>query len=210
MDFRRPLKVLTPTLDGDVLAVLARGEQELSGREVHRLVGHSSEQGVRRALERLAEQGVVFRRRAGRANLYALNRDHVAAPAIEQLARLRSELIDRLRQLSGAWKIKPTVALLFGSVARGDAGPRSDLDLLLIRPADRDPDDADWRAQLDELESSASAWTGNDARVLEYGVEELADGLVEESVIADALRDGIELIGSRRALRGTENRRSGG
>ena len=42
MDFRRPLHVVTPTLDGDVFAALSGGEIEVSGRELHRLVGHSS------------------------------------------------------------------------------------------------------------------------------------------------------------------------
>ncbi len=50
------------------------------------------------------------------------------------------------------------------------------------------------------FEQSATAWTGNDARVLEYGEQELADA-ADERLLTEALRDGIELFGSRRTLR---------
>jgi hypothetical protein len=78
MDFSRPLGVVSPTLDGDVLTVLAAADEEFSGRRIQRLLGHSSEPGVRKAAERLVEQGVVLRRPAGRAKLYRLNRQHLA------------------------------------------------------------------------------------------------------------------------------------
>lgn len=200
MDFRHPLRALTPTLDGDVLAALARADAELSGRQVHRLVGHSSEQGVRKALERLAEQGVVLSRTAGRAKLYQLNRRHLAAPYVEKLAALRGELIERLRETVDRWQVKPAAVFLFGSVARSEAGPQSDLDLLVVRPSGRDEDQPEWRAQLDQVQAAATAWTGNDARVLEYGEHELRGLGRQEPVLSDALQDGIEIAGSRRQL----------
>lgn len=202
MDFARPLHAVTPTLDGDVLAVLAGAEAELSGRQVHRLVGHSSEQGVRKTLDRLAEQGIVLSRQAGRANLYQLNRDHLAAPHIERLAALRGELLNRLRQAIAQWELAPAFALLFGSVARGDAGPESDLDLLIVRSSEIDEDALVWREQVGGIQASATAWTGNDTRVLEVGEDELRTGLGKrEPVLAAALEDGLEIAGSLRRLR---------
>jgi UTP:GlnB (protein PII) uridylyltransferase len=198
MDWNRPLQALTPTLDGDVLAVLARADAELTGRQAHRLLGHSSEQGVRKTLDRLVEQGVVSSRRAGQAKLYQLNRRHLAAPYIEGLAGLRRELVDRLRETVDGWNVKPAAVLLFGSAARGTAGPSSDIDLLVVRSQSRDPEDPAWRAQLEQLQSDATSWTGNDARVLELGEDELDP---REQVIRDALTDGIEIAGSRRRLR---------
>lgn len=203
MDFSRPLQTVTPTLDGDVLAVLARVEEDLSGRQVHRLVGHSSEHGVRKALDRLAGQGIVQSRRAGQARLYRLNREHLAAPYVERLAFLTDELVTRLREATAHWEIKPVAALLFGSVAQGRARPQSDLDLLVVRPTGCDEDAPVWRDQVAELQRSATAWTGNDARVLEYGEEELEQGLGRrEPVLAGALRDGTVIAGSRRLLHG--------
>ena len=199
MDFGRPLMVVTPTLDGDVLGALARADAEFSGRELARRVGHGSTEGIRRAADRLVAQGVVSRRAAGAAHLYRLNREHLAAPWIEGLAGLRQQLIDRLRGLIASWDETPRVVLLFGSVARGRATAASDLDVLVIRRSDCDPESDSWRAQLAELQSLATAWTGNDTRVLEFGEGEVS-GSAAESVLKDALHEGIELLGSRRTL----------
>jgi predicted nucleotidyltransferase len=200
MDYRRPFLTVTPTLDGDVLAALARGEVELSGRELARHVGHGSTEGIRRAADRLVVQGAVLRRAAGGAHLYRLNRDHLAAPHIEGLANLRGELIDRLRSALTDWSEPPKLVMLFGSVARGEATSASDLDLLVVRPRAVDADDEEWRTQLLELERSATAWTGNDTRVVEFGEDELA-GIAEEPLLRDVLDDGVELFGSRRTLK---------
>lgn len=113
---------------------------------------------------------------------------------------MRGQLIKRLRATLAGWDPPAKVALLFGSVARGDATAGSDLDLLVVREGGRDPDSDPWQTQLMKLEQSATAWTGNDTRILEYSEEELLD-LDDESVLENALREGIELFGSRRALR---------
>ena len=201
MEPRYPFRVVTPTLDGDVLRVLAEAEASLTGREINRRVGHSSHEGVRLALDRLAGQGIVGRTRAGTAILYRLNRDHLAAPWIEGLASLRLQLIDRLRTALEGWAIRPSLAVLFGSFARGDAGRESDLDLLLVRPRGCDEDDATWRDQVSLLEAAASAWTGNDARVLEYGEAEARRLGRSEPVLAEAASEGVELAGSLGTLR---------
>lgn len=73
----------------------------MTGREVARLVGRNSHSGVLDVLNRLAEHGLVERQEAGRAFLYKLNRDHLAAPAVEVLANMRSELLSRLRRATG-------------------------------------------------------------------------------------------------------------
>ena len=200
MDYRRPLLAVTPTLDGDVLAALARADIELSGRELARHVRYGSTEGIRRAADRLVAEGTVSRRPAGSAHLYRLNREHLAAPWIEGLAGLREQLIERLRAHVAGWRQPASVALLFGSVARSEASAESDLDLFVVRPVSSDPDSEPWHDQLLELQHSATAWTGNDARVLEYGEQELA-ALAGAPLLDDLLRDGIELFGSRRTLR---------
>lgn len=200
MDFRHPLTVVTPTLDGDVLSVLAGADEEFSGRRLHQLVARGSENGIRRAAERLVEQGVVSSRPAGRANLYRLNRSHLAAPHIEGLAFLRAQLLEQARKLVSAWTILPGLVMVFGSVARGEAGPLSDLDLLVIRPAQIPEDLDEWREQLNHLEKDLTKSTGNDARVLEYGEADLQDEAVR-GVIEEVRAEGIEVYGSRHVLR---------
>lgn len=198
MDFAHPFRLVSPTLDGDVLAVLAGAEEAFSGRRIHRLVGHGSEPGVRKAVERLVGQGIVLRSQAGKAKLYRLNREHVAAAGIEMLAATRSELMARLREVVSRWEVAPRAVVLFGSAARGEAGPDSDVDLLVIRDASVDEEAPEWCEQLASLEGLATEWTGNDARVIELSEVDLG---VSIPLIDEAVRDGIDLFGSLRRLR---------
>jgi len=199
MDFRRPLTVITPTLDGDVLAALASADAEFSGRELARRTGHGSTEGIRRAADRLVGEGVVRRRALGGAHLYRLNRDHIATQWIEGLATLSEQLISRLRELIAGWREPPKLAFLFGSVARREASTESDLDVFVVRRRACEPDCELWRSQLLELQQAATALSGNDARVFEIGEESLTGEPVER-VVGDVLREGVELFGSRREL----------
>jgi len=207
VDLQHPLRVITPTLDGDILALLAAGEVQLSGREIGRRIG-ASQEGVRRTLERLVGEGIVLRERAGNAHLYRLNRRHIAAPWIEQLGAARTQLIERLCEAIGRWRIRPVAAVLFGSAARGEASAASDIDILVVRPHRTDVDDPAWRRQVSDLESDAAASTGNDARVIEYSDQEVRRLWNDEPLLAVAAADGIELFGSLRRLRPRGKKRS--
>jgi predicted nucleotidyltransferase len=200
MDFSRPLSVVVPTLDGDVLGVLAGAEDEFTGRRIHRVLGHGSEEGVRKAADRLVAQGIVIRRQAGQAKLYSLNRSHLAAQYVEGLSSLRAQLIKRLRGTARTWKKPASVVFLFGSVARGEAGTDSDLDLFVVRRIDTRESSTVWQQQLADLERDATVWTGNEARIVEYGKRELADPAVRE-VAEEVLEDGIAIVGTRTRLR---------
>jgi hypothetical protein len=200
MDIRHPLSAVTPTLDGDVLVALAGVDVELTGREVHRLANRGSEHGVRKVLDRLVEEGVVRSRRAGSAKLYKLNREHLAAPAIEALAGMHRELLRRMREAVTAWRVPAVGVILFGSFARGEATRESDIDVLVIRPSGVDADDSDWSGQVNGLAAAVTAWTGNDARVLEYSEDEIPQ-LDNEEVLANAFSEGLEISGSIGRLR---------
>ena len=203
MDLAHPLAVITPTVDGDVLAVLAGADAGFTGREVHRLVGRYSEAGVRNVLGRLVEQGIVLVERVGPSYRYRLNRDHLAAPHVVALARLRAELLERLRARFATWAPAPKFAALFGSAARGDMETGSDIDLLIVRPDPVDPDDGRWTGQVDALSRDVSRWTGNDTRPLEYDESELRQALRRRAPVLDAIRnEGLPLSGPDEYLRG--------
>lgn len=194
--------MVTPTVDADVLAVLANAKRAFSGREVHQVVGRHSERGIRNVLERLSDHGIVTRKRVGAASLYALNRQHLAAPYIEALAQLRSELFQRITQEVESWTTLPEYVALFGSAARGDMRPDSDIDLVIVRPDPIDPDDEQWQQQLEQLTHHVTEWTGNDTRPLEFAASEVSVGLAAGQRILNEIRaNGIVLFGPRSYLR---------
>jgi len=119
--------VVTPTLDGDVLKILGRADAEFTPPQVHRLLGNRSVDGVRKALDRLAEQGIVQKRQAGQAFLYSLNRRHLGAAAVVALAEMFTTFIERLQQMIAAWRTPCVYAALLGSAARGEMRVDSDI-----------------------------------------------------------------------------------
>ena len=133
MDLTQPWALIRSPIDLEVLMVLRGIMHPLTGREVARLVRHGSQSSVNAALRRLAEEGVLTAQQAGSAYLYTFNREHLAAPAVEQLAGMRSELERRIRDEIAGWEIAPAHVSIFGSVARGEAGVGSDVDLFVVR-----------------------------------------------------------------------------
>jgi Nucleotidyltransferase domain len=206
MQLDRPFLLLSPTVDGDVLSKLASAEAEFTPPQVHRLIGRHSVEGVRNALQRLAEQGIVLQRRVGMAVLYQLNRKHLAAPAVIAIARIQSQLIERLRDRFGEWSIRTPYSALFGSAATGQMTPNSDLDIFVVRPTRTDPESETWRFQLDTLSRDCSLWTGNDCRILEYSATEVVRAISSnDAVIQDIRSKGIRLVGeSSYLLRSTK------
>jgi Nucleotidyltransferase domain len=197
MQLDRPFLLLSPTVDGDVLSKLALAEAEFTPPQIHRLIGRHSVEGVRNALQRLAEQGIVLQRRAGMAVLYQLNRSHLAAPAVIAIAQIQSQLIERLRDRLGEWSIRTPYSALFGSAATGQMTPDSDVDIFVVRPARTDPESDTWRSQLDGLSRDCSLWTGNDCRILEYSATELSDATSSNDAMLRAIRsEGIRLAGT--------------
>jgi DNA-binding transcriptional ArsR family regulator len=206
VDVARPYSAVSPTVEGDVLFVLAGTTKPLTGRQVAHLARRGSQKAVSVALDRLVEHGLVLREEAGRAYLHRLNRDHLAALAVESLAAMRSELFRRLRERLGQWALAPSHASLFGSAARGDGDTGSDIDLLVVRPGGIGEDDPLWREQLEGLAAAVHAWTGNHAGIIELSQGEFAALPAQRPPILDDLRaGGIDLAGEklRRALRGS-------
>jgi DNA-binding transcriptional ArsR family regulator len=176
--------------------VLAGTTAPLSGRQIARLARRGTSPSVSAALDRLVEQGLVHRQEAGRAYLHTLNRDHIAAPAVEALAGMRGELLRRLREALTRWEPAPLHASMFGSAARADGDTSSDIDLLVIRPGAVGEEDASWRTQVDDLAESVRAWTGNHAGIVELDEADLA-GLRQRPppILGDLRADGIDLAG---------------
>lgn len=207
MDLGRPLLTVTPTLDGDVLAVLANSVGVFTTGQLHRVLPRYSEEGIRKVLRRLVAQGVVLADRVGNAFAYRLNRDHLAAEHIIGLARLPKTFVTRVEERLASWDVPPVYAAVFGSAARGSMTVDSDVDLMLVRPDDADNDL--WETQVHDLVADVTRWVGNDARPLEFTAAEIAAQGRDEPVVGDVLREGLTVAGSRSWLAGQLRKRSG-
>lgn len=196
MDLSRPERAVVPTLDAEVLVVLAGTTKPLTGRQVHRLAGNGSQQGVGKVLLRLEETGLVRTTDAGTSRLHLLNRDHVACEAVLALVDLRGKLFDWIRRAISAWTVQPLAASVFGSAARGDGDVTSDIDILLVRPSSVEESDPIWSRALFDLGQSIFAWSGNRASTLQATVEQLAEMIErQEPIVASLRRDELRLLG---------------
>jgi DNA-binding transcriptional ArsR family regulator len=196
MHVARPQTALGSTLDTEILIVLARTTRPLTGREISRLVRRGSQSGVNRALRRLEAHGIVEAQQAGRSVLRTLNREHLAAPAVEALAGLRLELLRRLRESLKTWNPPPLHASLFGSAAREDGDTSSDVDVFLVRPRSVRADDRRWRNQIESWVGLVRRWTGNRVSLSEVSQPDLVRLRRRRPAIAASLEaDAITLAG---------------
>lgn len=172
MDWPYPERVFGSSLDPTVLRTLWRAGTPLTGAQVHRLARTGSERGVRYALARLVSQGIVTTHAVGASNVYELNDAHLAYPAVDAafraldpwqaLARRVADLVAESHPpVADGKTLTPQVTVsVFGSVARGTADEKSDLDLLVVVP---DGTGGDHLA--DRLEVEGRRWTGQAVQV---------------------------------------------
>jgi uncharacterized protein len=111
----------------------AHPDREFSTRELARTVGQSLG-SVYPSLEQLLATRAILTRRVGRSRTIRANRTH---PLSESLAALfqaeTASLADVGRAFANALPRQGTeAAILFGSVARGEAAARSDVDVLVV------------------------------------------------------------------------------
>lgn len=122
LGFTAPISSITPDLTttapddkrwrGVVVGVFVSGSSvPLTLSEVDRRAPRGTPSGVRKVLLRLVNEGVVLSVPGG----YLLNREHVAAGAVEALVTLRAEFLLRLRDEVALWTYHADLVGLFGS-----------------------------------------------------------------------------------------------
>lgn len=185
MDFGQPFGGIIPGARGAVLAVLLRTGGTLTGRRVHALIGDKhSLSAVQQALRDLEHLGLITTETVGRAGVHRINEQH---EAITRLRPLRSPL-DMLKRVAADTVTGAQAVVVFGSVARGEAGRDSDVDLVVIAGAD-------WDGRAD-LAQAVHERLGNDCDVLHLTPEEITVRRADqEPVVAEILRDGVTLMG---------------
>jgi predicted nucleotidyltransferase len=197
MNVSAPILDIVPGPRGHVLTTLARLTGASTGRALAAQAGVPTATTAR-ILRDLVEAGIVDAVSAGNAVLYRLNRDHIAAGALAAMADLRFDLVEDIRAEIKTWRVPAIAAWLFGSTARGDGDRDSDIDLLVVRPLDADPDD--WVAQVGELAARIERRTGNAAQFVEHTPQSFAALETAKSPLIGAVRvEGIELVSAGRA-----------
>lgn len=148
----------------DILRYLFSGvEREAHPSELARILDYTP-QAVARELRRLEDLGIVASEQVGRALRYRIATSSPLFPEIEGLVAKTIGLEAVLRRaLDGLPGVEE--AFIFGSHARGDERPDSDVDLLVVG----EPDPA---ALTDRL-AGAERRTGRDVNVVTYAPEEL-------------------------------------
>lgn len=142
-------------------------------------------------LLRMVDEGLVLEVPGG----YVLNRDHIAAPAVELLTTLHGELASRIRAAVEDWPTRPALVGLFGSAARRDGDASSDIDVLVVS------DDANLDDRVDGLAEQIRRWTGNRAQVIGRTPKEIAQlRRAKEPILSEWARDLLVIAGERAAV----------
>jgi len=193
VDLESPLRTIASPVEAETLRVLAGADTEFSASQVHRLVGAASPYGVRKALARLADSGLVLSSTHGSSMVWRGNRDHVLWPAIELAVDARRELLDRLRRQFA--ERNELSAYLYGSFARRSATPDSDIDILVVYPDDASQDTiVDFARDLSE---QILAWTGNQGQVFNATRSWLRDSIDRADPVMMSIReDAVTLVGA--------------
>ncbi len=199
MDLATPIADVIPGHRGAVVAALLRLRQPVTGRELafQAAVPPATAQ---RIIDDLAGAGLIHRTPVGRAVRVELNRRHLAVPALEQLAGMRGELVERLRAAIAEWSVPAAGAWMFGSAARGDGGRESDIDVVVVARRELA---AGWEEQIGDLSDLIEASTGNDVQILDYSRRQFRELAAASNPLVRSLRsEGVELVnGSSTLLR---------
>ena len=184
-----------------MLEVLAGTESGLNAVQIARLARRGTRTGQRPVLDRLVEHGLVIAEPANTGYLYRLNRDHVLTPTVLAAVGARAQVLERLTRACEQVEPRPVHASVFGSFARREAGPDSDIDLMLVVGDDVDTQEAAFVDQLRSLEDRVLAWTGNRLETLVFTGARLAQVVgAREPIVATWSTEAVTLFGSEPAV----------
>jgi predicted nucleotidyltransferase len=185
-----------PGAQGRILAVLVETSGELNLRALARLSGVSLAQASR-ILPALVSLGMVERREAPPSALFRLVRDQVAVRAVLSLARARDVMLDELGRSAGKLSPPPVSVIVFGSLARRDAGVDSDVDVVIVRSGGVGEDDSDWRHAVEGWRQAARRVSGSAIDVVEASETDIGRLLRSRRPMwRDVVRDGVVVYGA--------------
>lgn len=155
-------------------------ERSFYQRELARLT-NSNLHLVQRELARLESVGLVTRVPRGRQVDYAIVTSHPAWPPLQDLLLRTEALAIRFARALEPAGDPIALAWIFGSIARGDARPDSDLDLMIIGEVSL--------RGLSQLELPGTPELGRELNIVTYSPAEFRERIATDNHFVAALLD---------------------
>lgn len=128
----RLLAVLLPRARRAILTELfARPSERLHLRELERRTGLNAK-GLMRELHTLTEAGILTAQRSGNRVYYRANPDCPIYSELHALVQKSADIAGVLKRALEPLAERIALAYIYGSHATGEAGPESDIDLMLV------------------------------------------------------------------------------
>lgn len=178
-----------------ILRYLANSGLELNGRQIAHEIGMSP-WVCHQALGALRDQGILLMRNVGNTHLYRLNREHymVQELLLPLFQKERALLETVITEITDGLPASVLSLILYGSVARSEEQPFSDIDVLAVTATEEDT------AVVEQffLQKNASLVPrfGNTVAALVVSVEGLRSRVAEgEPLMAEILQTGRAVYG---------------
>ena len=186
-----------------ILALLyAHPDETFYLRQIARFV-EGGQGGVQRELQRLTEAQIIRRTVRGRTALYEANRDCPIFPELHGLVLKTAGVVEVIKAALTPVSDRIQVAFVYGSVARSQPKPRSDIDLLVVGPASF--------GEVAEALMDAQSRLGRDVNPTVYDILDFQHRLAKKDHFVSAVVDQPKLfvIGSQHELDQLARRRLG-
>lgn len=148
-------------------------KKEFTESELQRIEG-IPQASVHRNIKFLLDNGLLDRKRIGKANLYSLNKEHVLHAVLNSsFDSERNVLVELEKVVAEAVKSLPEVelAVLFGSIVKGMERANSDVDIFIVCKGDK----SKLEGKLKDLITTTQNKFGNPVSLLIKHKEELLD-----------------------------------
>ena len=144
----------------------------------------------------LVALGLVDRTDIPPVALFRLQDRNLASRLVSQLAQLREDFFEQVTRSARSIEPAPINVTVVGSMARGQAGAESDIDLLVVRASDTEADDDLWVKSLGMFEEELEALAGNPPNLIEVAEGEMPELLGgKEGLWKQFEEEGLVLLG---------------
>lgn len=157
-------------------------EKGFTESELERIAG-IPQASVHRNVKSLQDNGLLDRKRIGKANLYSLNKEHILYLLLNRIFEAeRNVLVELKNMIEESVKSLPQIelAILFGSIVKGMERADSDVDIFIVCKGEK----SKLEDKLTDLTNSSQNKFGNPVSLMIKHKEELQD-LKTRSIFRD-------------------------